>query len=439
MARLAGFPDETFTATQHIRDTTLVRFDSMFTPERKLWGLQNLQRFHALFVQRFEEGEGSFLDKFRKQLDGADDDLYQLAAELLYVQQFFTSLAGQDKKIENVRAVLSWCARPVPIPEWAVAGLKRGLAGDQSFNQHRPFHLAWLNEFLIHWHALSEEARSGLLRDPWGFAKDVRGVEFSGGAYQPMREAWLYLVFPDSFENISSRREKKLIQEAFAARLKQGPTNNVDADLLSIRRDLEPQEGQGFHFYRSPIVEQWRTKKKKAKVGEIVIKPDTGPSDTGVENLIVRGEELFLDPPESLASWSELLLESQQMIFQGPPGTGKTFLARELALAVAGHRDRVQLVQFHPSYAYEDFVEGYRPTSAGGFSIQPGPLKRLASMAAKTPGERFVLLTTKSIAVTSPRSSASSTSCSNIGTRRSRYSTLRSLLACRGTSSSSAP
>jgi hypothetical protein len=42
------------------------------------------------------------IDKFRKQLEGADDDVYQLSAELLYVQEFFTSLAGPEKKIENV-------------------------------------------------------------------------------------------------------------------------------------------------------------------------------------------------------------------------------------------------------------------------------------------------------------------------------------------------
>src|SRR5689334_6443019 len=109
MARLAGFPEETFVAMQHLRDTALVHFDSLFTPGRELWNSQNLRRFHALFVERFDEGEGSFLEKFRKQLEGADDGVYQLAAELLYVQQFFTSLTGPDKKLENVRAVLRWC------------------------------------------------------------------------------------------------------------------------------------------------------------------------------------------------------------------------------------------------------------------------------------------------------------------------------------------
>jgi hypothetical protein len=87
-----------------------------------------------------------------------------------------------EKKIENVRAVLSWCSHPVSIPEWALVGVKRGLAGDQSFNQHRHAHLAWLNEFLIHWQGLTETNRSRLLDDPWQFAQEVRSVEFAGGA-----------------------------------------------------------------------------------------------------------------------------------------------------------------------------------------------------------------------------------------------------------------
>jgi hypothetical protein len=247
VTRLLGFSDDTFAAMQRIRETALVRFDSLFTRTQQLWGLQNHRRFHAQFVERFDEGEGSFLEKFHKQLEAADDDLYQLAAELLYVQQFFTSLTGPEKKIENVRTV-GWCAHPAEVPEWAVAGVKRGLAGDQSLNQHRPFHLAWLNEFLIHWHGLADGTRRELLEDPWRFAGEVRTVEGSHGAHQPMREAWLYLIFPNCFEGISSRKDKRLIRETFKDRLEQGPSENIDADLLAIRRSLSLQEGEGFHF-----------------------------------------------------------------------------------------------------------------------------------------------------------------------------------------------
>jgi hypothetical protein len=194
----------------------------------------------------------------KKQLEGANDDILQLAAELLYVQQFFTTVTGPEKKLENVRAVLAWCTQPPSIPEWAIQGASRGFSRDQSFNQHRPFHLAWLNEYLIHWQELPDADRKVLLNDPWRFAQDVRAVESSLGAYQPMQEAWLYIAFPDSFENISSRAYKQRIHDAFADRLESGPTGNIDLDLSAIRKNLASQYGEGFHFYRSPIVEQWQ-------------------------------------------------------------------------------------------------------------------------------------------------------------------------------------
>jgi 5-methylcytosine-specific restriction enzyme B len=395
MARLAGVPGETYAAMDRIRETVLVRFDSLFEPHRPIWTARNLQRFHAFFVERFDEGEGSFLDKFRKQLDGADDDVLLLAAELLYVQQFFTSLTGGDKKIENVNAVLAWRTRPLAIPQWAVDGVRRGLAGDQSFNQHRPFHLAWLNEFLIHWHELGDERRTELLDDPWSFARQVQRIELARGAHQPMREALLYLVFPDSFENISSRRDKKLIRDAFTIRLRHPVSDNIDADLLEIRRVLEEEHGPGFHFYRSPVIEQWQTDRKKPKLvetkGELPAQEEPPPR-SGTGSLEEIGVAAFLEPTDVMVEWAELLLDSGQVIFQGPPGTGKTFLARKLAIAVAGDAERVELVQFHPSYSYEDFVEGYRPTGAGTFALQPGPIKRLAARASRARDQRFVLL-----------------------------------------------
>ncbi|MCA1704200.1 MAG: AAA family ATPase, partial [Actinobacteria bacterium] len=60
----------------------------------------------------------------------------------------------------------------------------------------------------------------------------------------------------------------------------------------------------------------------------------------------------------------DLLTDRRQIVFYGPPGTGKTFLAREIAAHLADS-DAVRLVQFHPSYSYEDFFEGYRPTQGG--------------------------------------------------------------------------
>jgi hypothetical protein len=90
-----------------------------------------------------------------------------------------------------------------------------------------------------------------------------------------------------------------------------------------------------------------------------------------------------------------LVRDKGQLIFFGPPGTGKTYVARQLALHFAASAERITLVQFHPSYAYEDFVEGYRPQEVNGqpgFGLVPGPLKQIAEAAAEAPDELFVLI-----------------------------------------------
>jgi len=91
----------------------------------------------------------------------------------------------------------------------------------------------------------------------------------------------------------------------------------------------------------------------------------------------------------------DILHTRQQIILYGPPGTGKTFLAQEIGRHVA-ERDAVRLVQFHPSYAYEDFFEGFRPVSGQdgsvGFTLTAGPLRKLASDAAVSSGEPYVLI-----------------------------------------------
>ena len=90
----------------------------------------------------------------------------------------------------------------------------------------------------------------------------------------------------------------------------------------------------------------------------------------------------------------EILKRKKNIILQGAAGVGKTFIARKLAYQIMGETNNlnIEMVQFHQSYSYEDFIQGLRPTKTGGFEVQNGVFYDFCKKALAHPERHFFFI-----------------------------------------------
>ena len=202
---------------------------------------------------------------------------------------------------------------------------------------------------------------------------------------------------PPEFDGIITHREFRQYQEIEALRL---PEADGGSEPLSYT--LSPPPPIGLTFDPSTrTLSGTPTAAQDASAYTYTVMDEDGATAEQTFSITVTPETL--DDLASRLFWDanhfhniqRLLEDKRQIVFYGPPGTGKTYVALQLAHHFAGAEDRTDLVQFHPSYAYEDFVEGYRPADKvgqPGFDLKPGPLKDIAKKARDNPHATHVLV-----------------------------------------------
>jgi integrase len=104
-------------------------------------------------------------------------------------------------------------------------------------------------------------------------------------------------------------------------------------------------------------------------------------------------EDLFMKP-EDFDFIMDRLKFKKNIIIQGPPGVGKTFLAKRLAyyLMETVDNDRVAMIQFHQSFSYEDFIQGFRPKQDGKFVLRSGIFYKFCKKAMRDESRPWIFI-----------------------------------------------
>ena len=362
--------------------------DSLFTPGSPIWSSKNLAELRKQFLDRPDEPGDDFYDKLKRQLAGSPPEVYQLMGEVLFVHFLISGNMKGDNKRDRINRVLGLSSEPVSIPPALADSLETWFINIGAGGAHIPYQVETQIEVIEQWKQLESQGRDRLLNDPWAFKEFLFTRHFTSqllvknqntGGIE--KDILLHIVFPDEFETIGMARKQQIANAENFAHFIEEPTSDVDWKLQQIRKGIEEAHCRFEHFWEPGIREVWEEGK---------------PLDCKKVNgtMCALGKKLYL-PTEFLEEISTLLEEKKQVIFQGPPGTGKTFVAQKFAEHLAGS-GRVTLVQFHPSYAYEDFVQGYRPAlidGQPGFKLTDGPLLRASrSAAADLDAKHFLII-----------------------------------------------
>jgi len=252
----------------------------------------------------------------------------------------------------------------------------------------------------------SEYSQKGLMGIGWGDIGDLSVFESRSDMQKSMQEA---------YDPAKSYKMDSLATWQFAKEMKPG-------DIVYAKRGMYKIVGRGVvtsdYYYDEDVADdynnfrkvEWKNIGEWDHPGKAVMKTLT--DITAYTDDVEKLEALFSGTEDEGAAeeertWPEyskekflsevymdetsydtlvgLILNKKNVILQGAPGVGKTYAANRLAYSIIGakNKDQVMMVQFHQSYSYEDFIEGFRPASGGdGFEIKKGSFYNFCKRAA---------------------------------------------------------
>lgn len=170
----------------------------------------------------------------------------------------------------------------------------------------------------------------------------------------------------------------------------EGLASPIDYQTLRECPELERME-----FFQNPQGSLFKLTRGEYDFIMDIIR-DENPVQQEAANNPYTSEDFLRDVYMTSADYTKIqavLRNKKNIILQGAPGVGKTFAAKRLAWLMMGEIDesRVEFVQFHQNYSYEDFVMGYKPVE-DGFELRNGIFYRFCQRAANQPDKDFFFI-----------------------------------------------
>ncbi len=255
MARLAKAEEAgIYAAAQQWVDSALRNDGSLFTPGKPVWSSQTIEEFLER-VDTESVGQGTFIGRYEQSLVRASPNTIQLAAELLYVHFLINDATSGSVKRDQIMKVLGWARRDAPLPERLDKALDSGICNPgPDFGIRRHVHLRLIARLAEWLKDQTEDQRVVILDDSWKFKQSVMVLTNSQSYIQAA--ALLHLVDPDTFERVLPRKQKELIAEAFVDQLDER-SNDLDRELVQIRRGLEVEKDRDIDFFDTDIRSVW--------------------------------------------------------------------------------------------------------------------------------------------------------------------------------------
>lgn len=233
------------------------------------------------------------------------------------------------------------------------------------------------------------------------FAEKYDQVHAIKALTHQMPTSFCFWVRPNDFISLESKTSKliendqKLLSETGIKSL-DSPDGKT---YLEICSSLKKALGNGQYSFKTfPELSSYAYNQSKNHPSAMDQQNESVPSLVPVPEILPYSEDNFIKEvfmaKEDYEELKNLLLQRKNIILTGAPGVGKTFAAKRLAYSILGQMDesKVQFVQFHQNYSYEDFVLGYKPSSQGTFKLQEGVFYSFCKKAKKDTDSKFFFI-----------------------------------------------